>query len=154
MEELKLTDTAILNLIKQGTITKDVQIIKGITVTLKNLTQEDRENYSKLIKLPKMKTSETEEIEDSETKETDDKEDDSELNNTLYLLMETSKVPILVYAITKINDTDFSSMESKTTLHKLLLKLPPLFIDKAYNAYLDIEKQVSDLFSDDSLKKN
>ena len=143
MEEFKLTDAAILNLIKQGTVEKEVQIIDGIKITLRNLTQEDRENYSKLIKLPKM-----------ESKDTDGKVDEAELNNSLYLLMESSKVPILVYAITKINDTDFSSMESKTTLHKLLLQLPPLFIDKAYNAYVENEQSVNELFSNDSVKKN
>ena len=143
MEKFQLTDAAILNLIKQGTVEKEVQIIDGIKITLRNLTQEDRENYSKLIKLPKM-----------ESKDTDGKIDEDELNNSLYLLMEASKVPILVYAITKINDTDFSSMESKTTLHKLLLQLPPLFIDKAYNAYVENEQSVNELFSNDSVKKN
>lgn len=143
MEEFKLTDAAILNLIKQGTVTKEVQVIDGIKITLKNLTQEDRENYSKLIKLPTIKSNENK-----------DENKDEELNNTLYLLMEASKVPMLVYAITKINDTDFSSMESKTTLYKLLLQLPPLFIDKAYNAYTEIEQNVNNLFSDDSVKKN
>ena len=146
MEEFKLTDAAILNLIKQGTVEKEVQIIDGIKITLRNLTQEDRENYSKLIKLPKM------EIKDKDSE--DDKINESELNNSLYLLMESSKVPILVYAITKINNTDFSSMESKTALHKLLLQLPPLFIDKAYNAYVENEKSVNALFNDDSVKKN
>ncbi len=145
MSEIKLSDAAILNLIKQGTVTKDVKIIDGITITLKNLTQEDRENYSKLIDLPKMKTND---------KETSDKEQEEELNNTLYLLMETSKVPILVYAITKINDTDFSSMESKSTLHKLLLQLPPVFIDKAYNAYVENEQVINDIFNDENVKKN
>ena len=145
MAEIKLTDAAILNLIKQGTVTKDVKIMDGITITLKNLTQEDRENYSKLIDLPKMKTND---------KETSDKEQEEELNNTLYLLMETSKVPILVYAITKINDTDFSSMESKSTLHKLLLQLPPVFIDKAYNAYVENEQVINDIFNDENVKKN
>ena len=140
MEEFKLTDAAILNLIKQGTAEKEVQIIDGIKITLRNLTQEDRENYSKLIKLPKMGNG--------------DKIDEAELNNSFYLLMEASKVPILVYAITKINDTDFSSMESKTTLHKLLLRLPPLFIDKAYNAYVENEQSVNELFNNDSVKKN
>ena len=52
MEKFELTDTAILNLIKQGTVEKEVQIIDGIKITLKNLTQDDREKYSKLIKLP------------------------------------------------------------------------------------------------------
>ena len=146
MEEFKLTDAAILNLIKQGTAEKEVQIIDGIKITLRNLTQEDRENYSKLIKLPKMETK------DKDSK--DDRIDEAELNNSLYLLMEASKVPILVYAITKINDTDFSSMESKTTLHKLLLQLPPLFIDKAYNAYVENEQSVNELFNNDSVKKN
>lgn len=145
MSEIKLSDAAILNLIKQGTVTKDVKIMDGITITLKNLTQEDRENYSKLIDLPKMKTN---------NKETNDKEQEEELNNTLYLLMETSKVPILVYAITKINDTDFSSMESKSTLHKLLLQLPPVFIDKAYNAYVENEQVINDIFNDENVKKN
>lgn len=145
MAEIKLTDAAILNLIKQGTVTKDVKIMDGITITLKNLTQEDRENYSKLIDLPKMK---------NDDKEKDDKEKEEELNNTLYLLMETSKVPILVYAITKINDTDFSSMESKSTLHKLLLQLPPVFIDKAYNAYVENEQVINDIFNDENVKKN
>lgn len=145
MSEIKLSDAAILNLIKQGTVTKDVKIIDGITITLKNLTQEDRENYSKLIDLPKMKTND---------KEISDKEQEEELNNTLYLLMETSKVPILVYAITKINDTDFSSMESKSTLHKLLLQLPPVFIDKAYNAYVENEQVINDIFNDENVKKN
>lgn len=145
MEEFKLTDAAILDLIKQGTVTKDVKIIDGITITLKNLTQEDREKYSKLIDLPKVK---------SNDKEKSKEETEEELNNTLYLLMEASKVPILVYAITKINDTDFSSLESKTTLHKLLLQLPPIFIDKAYNAYVENEQSINDIFSDDSLKKN
>lgn len=144
MEEFKLTDAAILNLIKQGTAEKEVQIIDGIKITLRNLTQADRENYSKLIKLPKMETKDSK----------DDKIDEAELNNSLYLLMEASKVPILVYAITKINDTDFSSMESKTTLHKLLLQLPPLFIDKAYNAYVENEQSVNELFNNDSVKKN
>ena len=143
MEKFQLTDAAILNLIKQGTVEKEVQIIDGIKITLRNLTQEDRENYSKLIKLPKM-----------ESKDKDGKIDEDELNNSLYLLMEASKVPILLYAITKINDTDFSSMESKTTLHKLLLQLPPLFIDKAYNAYVENEQSVNELFSNDSVKKN
>ena len=145
MSEIKLSDAAILNLIKQGTVTKDVKIMDGITITLKNLTQEDRENYSKLIDLPKMKTND---------KETSDKEQEEELNNTLYLLMETSKVPILVYAITKINDADFSSMESKSTLHKLLLQLPPVFIDKAYNAYVENEQVINDIFNDENVKKN
>lgn len=145
MSEIKLSDAAILNLIKQGTVTKDVKIMDGITITLKNLTQEDRENYSKLIDLPKMKTN---------NKEISDKEQEEELNNTLYLLMETSKVPILVYAITKINDTDFSSMESKSTLHKLLLQLPPVFIDKAYNAYVENEQVINDIFNDENVKKN
>ena len=145
MAEFKLTDTAILDLIKQGTVTKDVKIIDGITITLKNLTQEDREKYSKLIDLPKVK---------SNDKEKSKEETEEEINNTLYLLMEASKVPILVYAITKINDTDFSSLESKTTLHKLLLQLPPIFIDKAYNAYVENEQNINNIFSDDSLKKN
>lgn len=145
MSELKLTDAAILNLIKQGTVTKEVKITDGITIVLKNLTQEDRENYSKLIELPKVKNNKEEKSEE---------ESEEELNNTLYLLMEASKVPILVYAITKINDTDFSSLKSKTTLHKLLLQLPPIFIDKAYNAYVENEQNINNIFSDDSLKKN
>lgn len=145
MEELKLTDAVILNLIKQGTVTKEVKIIDGITLTLKNLTQSDREKYSKLIELPKVK---------SNDKDKSKEETEEEINNTLYLLMEASKVPILVYAITKINDTDFSSMESKATLHKLLLQLPPIFIDKAYNAYTEIEQNINNLFSDESIKKN
>lgn len=146
-ENFQLTDTAILNLIKQGTIEKEVQIIEGIKITLRNLTQADRENYSKLIKLPKIENKENE-------ANTEDNVSEEELNNSLYLLMEASKVPILVYAITKINDTDFSSLKSKTTLHKLLLQLPPLFIDKAYNAYVENERNINDLFSDDTLKKN
>ena len=146
-ENFQLTDTALLNLIKQGTIEKEVQIIEGIKITLRNLTQADRENYSKLIKLPKIENKENEE-------NTEDNISEAELNNSLYLLMEASKVPILVYAITKINDTDFSSLKSKTTLHKLLLQLPPLFIDKAYNAYVENERNINDLFSDDTLKKN
>lgn len=145
MAEFKLTDTAILDLIKQGTVTKKVKITDGITVELKNLTQDDREKYSKLIDLPKVK---------SNDKDKSKEETEEEINNTLYLLMEASKVPILVYAITKINDTDFSSLESKTTLHKLLLQLPPIFIDKAYNAYVENEQSINDIFSDDSLKKN
>ena len=145
MAELKLTDAAILNLIKQGTVTKEVKITDGITIVLKNLTQEDRENYSKLIELPKVKNNKEEKSEE---------DSEEELNNTLYLLMEASKVPILVYAITKINDTDFSSLKSKTTLHKLLLQLPPIFIDKAYNAYVENEQNINNIFSDDSLKKN
>lgn len=145
MSEFKLTDAAILNLIKQGTVTKEVKITDGITIVLKNLTQEDRENYSKLIELPKVKNNKEEKSEE---------ESEEELNNTLYLLMEASKVPILVYAITKINDTDFSSLKSKTTLHKLLLQLPPIFIDKAYNAYVENEQNINNIFSDDSLKKN
>lgn len=145
MEEFKLTDAAILNLIKQGTVTKEIKITDGITIVLKNLTQEDRENYSKLINLPKVKNNNT-----NKSKE----ESEEEINNTLYLLMETSKVPILVYSITKINDTDFSSMESKSTLHKLLLQLPPVFIDKAYNAYTEIEQSINDLFNDEEVKKN
>lgn len=145
MAEFKLTDAAILNLIKQGTVTKEVKITDGITIVLKNLTQEDRENYSKLIELPKVKNNKEEKSEE---------ESEEEINNTLYLLMEASKVPILVYAITKINDTDFSSLKSKTTLHKLLLQLPPIFIDKAYNAYVENEQNINNIFSDDSLKKN
>lgn len=145
MAELKLTDAAILDLIKQGTVTKEVKITDGITIVLKNLTQEDRENYSKLIELPKVKNNKEEKSEE---------DSEEELNNTLYLLMEASKVPILVYAITKINDTDFSSLKSKTTLHKLLLQLPPIFIDKAYNAYVENEQNINNIFSDDSLKKN
>ena len=145
MAEFKLTDAAILNLIKQGTVTKEVKITDGITIVLKNLTQEDRENYSKLIELPKVKNNKEEKSE---------AESEEEINNTLYLLMEASKVPILVYSITKINDTDFSSLESKTTLHKLLLQLPPIFIDKAYNAYVENEQNINNIFSDDSLKKN
>lgn len=145
MAEFKLTDAAILDLIKQGTVTKEVKITDGITIVLKNLTQEDRENYSKLIELPKVKNNKEEKSEE---------ESEEEINNTLYLLMEASKVPILVYAITKINDTDFSSLKSKTTLHKLLLQLPPIFIDKAYNAYVENEQNINNIFSDDSLKKN
>lgn len=145
MAEFKLTDAAILDLIKQGTVTKEVKITDGITIVLKNLTQEDRENYSKLIELPKVKNNKEEKSEE---------DSEEELNNTLYLLMEASKVPILVYAITKINDTDFSSLKSKTTLHKLLLQLPPIFIDKAYNAYVENEQNINNIFSDDSLKKN
>lgn len=145
MSELKLTDAVILDLIKQGTVTKEVKITDGITIVLKNLTQEDRENYSKLIELPKVKNNKEEKSEE---------DSEEELNNTLYLLMEASKVPILVYAITKINDTDFSSLKSKTTLHKLLLQLPPIFIDKAYNAYVENEQNINNIFSDDSLKKN
>ena len=145
MSEFKLTDAAILDLIKQGTVTKEVKITDGITIVLKNLTQEDRENYSKLIELPKVKNNKEEKSEE---------DSEEELNNTLYLLMEASKVPILVYAITKINDTDFSSLKSKTTLHKLLLQLPPIFIDKAYNAYVENEQNINNIFSDDSLKKN
>jgi len=149
MAEFKLTDTAILDLIKQGTVTKKVKITDGITVELKNLTQDDREKYSKLIDLPKVKSNDKDNDKDKSKEETEE-----EINNTLYLLMEASKVPILVYAITKINDTDFSSLESKTTLHKLLLQLPPIFIDKAYNAYVENEQSINDIFSDDSLKKN
>lgn len=149
MAEFKLTDTAILDLIKQGTVTKKVKITDGITVELKNLTQDDRERYSKLIDLPKVKSNDKDNDKDKSKEETEE-----EINNTLYLLMEASKVPILVYAITKINDTDFSSLESKTTLHKLLLQLPPIFIDKAYNAYVENERSINAIFSDDSLKKN
>lgn len=149
MAEFKLTDTAILDLIKQGTVTKKVKITDGITVELKNLTQDDREKYSKLIDLPKVKSNDKDNDKDKSKEETEE-----EINNTLYLLMEASKVPILVYAITKINDTDFSSLESKTTLYKLLLQLPPIFIDKAYNAYVENEQSINAIFSDDSLKKN
>lgn len=149
MAEFKLTDTAILDLIKQGTVTKKVKITDRITVELKNLTQDDREKYSKLIDLPKVKSNDKDNDKDKSKEETEE-----EINNTLYLLMEASKVPILVYAITKINDTDFSSLESKTTLHKLLLQLPPIFIDKAYNAYVENERSINAIFSDDSLKKN
>lgn len=143
MENFELTDVAILNLIKQGTIEKEVNITDDIKITLKNLTQEDREQYSKLINLPKI-----------ENKNKDGEASEADLNNSLYLLMESSKVPILVYAITKINNTDFSSMESKTTLYKLLLQLPPVFIDKAYSAYVENEQNINNIFSDDSIKKN
>lgn len=151
MEEFKLTDAAILDLIKQGTVIKKVKITDRITIELKNLTQDDREKYSKLIDLPKVKSNDKDNDKD---KDKSKEETEEEINNTLYLLMEASKVPILVYAITKINDTDFSSLESKTTLHKLLLQLPPIFIDKAYNAYVENERSINAIFSDDSLKKN
>ena len=49
MAEFKLTDAVILELIKQGTVTKDVKIMDGVTVTLKNLTQEDIKYYLTLL---------------------------------------------------------------------------------------------------------
>jgi hypothetical protein len=45
-------------------------------------------------------------------------------------------------------------MESKSTLHKLLLQLPPVFIDKAYNAYVENEQVINDIFNDENVKKN
>ena len=68
MAELKLTDAAILNLIKQGTVTKEVKITDGITIVLKNLTQEDRENYSKLIELPKVKNKKKKKVKKNQKK--------------------------------------------------------------------------------------
>jgi len=71
MAEFKLTDTAILDLIKQGTVTKKVKITDGITVELKNLTQDDREKYSKLIDLPKVKSNDKDNDKDKSKEETE-----------------------------------------------------------------------------------
>lgn len=131
----ELTDNSILELIKSGTIIKEFKLSKDVTVYFKNLTQEDREAYSKLIEIPKS-------------------ENNTDINNTLYIVMEASKVPLLCYAITKINDVDFSTKESKSALLKLLRQFPPVVVDKLYEAHLENENNFVSLFNNEDLKKN
>jgi hypothetical protein len=140
MEEKKfeLTDTAILDLIKYGTMTKEVKLSDKVTVYIKNLTQEDRECYSKQIKLPNIK----------------DEKKENNPDEMLYSLIEASKVPILTYAICKINEVDFSSKESKPALKQFLLQLPPVIIDKLYDAHVENENTLDATFNNEEVKKN
>jgi seryl-tRNA synthetase len=133
-KNFELNDTAIMDLIKYGTMTKEVKLNDKVTIYLKNLTQEDRVKYSKLINIKS------------------DKEKNQD--EALFELIESSKVPVLLYAITKINDIDFSTDESKTTLKQLLLKFPPTVIDKIYDAHIENENTLIATFNNEELKKN
>lgn len=135
MEDLKLTDSAVVELIKYGTMTKEVKLSDKVSVYIKNLTQDDKEKYSKLVKIEK--PSEKETVEDS-----------------LFSLVEASKVPLLTYAIVKINNADFSTEESKKTLMDTLKKFPSVFIDKLYAEYIDNENSLINLFNSEDVKKN
>lgn len=135
MEDLKLTDSAIVELIKYGTMTKEVKLNDKVSVYIKNLTQSDREKYSKLVQISK--PSKDDNVEDS-----------------LFAVVEASKVPLLTYAITKINDIDFISDESKYKLKSILEQLPSVFIDKLYSEYLDNENKLIDIFNNEEVKKN
>lgn len=135
MENLKLTDEKIIELIKFGTMTREVKINDTVTFYIKNLTQSDREKYSKLVQLSKPSKNET--VEDS-----------------LFMVVEASKVPLLTYAITKINDVDFTSDNSKSDLKNILEQLPSVIIDKLYSEYLDNENKLVETFNNEEVKKN
>lgn len=135
MENLNLTDEKILELIKFGTMTKEVKISDTVKFYIKNLTQSDREKYSKLVQLEKPSNDKT--VEDS-----------------LFAVVEASKVPLLTYAITKINDIDFTSDSSKSELKKILEQLPSILIDKLYSEYLDNESKLVETFNNEEVKKN
>lgn len=135
MEELKLTDASVLELIKYGTMTREVKLNDKVTVYIKTLTQDDKEKYSKLVKLGKPSNNET--VEDS-----------------LFVLVEASKVPLLTYAITKINNVDFSSEDSKSTLINILKQFPSIIIDKLYNEYMENENSLISIFNNEEVKKN
>lgn len=135
MEEFKLTDASILELIKFGTITREVKVNDNVTFYIKNLTQSDREKYSKLVQIEKPSKDET-------------------VEESLFAVVEASKVPLLTYAITKINDVDFTSDSSKSELKKILEQLPSIVIDKLYSEYLDNESKLVDTFNNEDVKKN
>lgn len=135
MEEFKLTDASILELIKFGTITREVKVNDKVTFYIKNLTQSDREKYSKLVQIEKPSK-------------------DGTVEESLIAVVEASKVPLLTYAITKINDVDFTSDSSKAELKKILEQLPSIVIDKLYSEYLDNEGKLVDIFNNEEVKKN
>ena len=135
MEEFKLTDASILELIKFGTITREVKVNDKVTFYIKNLTQSDREKYSKLVQIEKPSK-------------------DGTVEESLIAVVEASKVPLLTYAITKINDVDFTSDSSKAELKKILEQLPSIVIDKLYSEYLDNEGKLVDTFNNEEVKKN
>ena len=135
MEEFKLTDASILELIKFGTITREVKVNGKVTFYIKNLTQSDREKYSKLVQIEKPSK-------------------DGTVEESLIAVVEASKVPLLTYAITKINDVDFTSDSSKAELKKILEQLPSIVIDKLYSEYLDNEGKLVDTFNNEEVKKN
>lgn len=135
MEEFKSTDASILELIKFGTITREVKVNDKVTFYIKNLTQSDREKYSKLVQIEKPSK-------------------DGTVEESLIAVVEASKVPLLTYAITKINDVDFTSDSSKAELKKILEQLPSIVIDKLYSEYLDNEGKLVDTFNNEEVKKN
>lgn len=134
MENFNLTDEKILELIKFGTVTKEIKI-NEVSFFIRNLTQSDKEKYSKLVQIEKPS-------------------EDGTVEDSLFAVMEASKVPLLTYAITKINAIDFSSDSSKSELKKILEQLPSVIIDKLYAEYLDNESKLVDTFSNEQVKKN
>lgn len=135
MAELKLEDAAIVELIKYGTVTKEIKLSDKVIVYIKNLTQDDKEKYSKLVRLEKPS-------------------EDKSIDASLFAIVEASKVPLLTYAITRINDIDFSSDSSKSRLKDILMQLPSIFIDKLYAEYMNNENKLATLFNDEEVKKN
>ena len=131
----QLSDIDLESLIKYGTKITTVEVTPSVKVRIKNLTQTDRESYSKLIKIPSLGKSE---------------------ESTLYTLVESSRIPVLIYAIVGINDIDYTTPESKLQLAELLKSLPSPVIDKLYALYLEEESKLLTLLSpssSDELKK-
>lgn len=135
VNKFELTDDAILELIKYGTLTKEVKINKDVTVYIKNLTQEDRENFTKEIKVNKSGNSD-------------------DMDASLYSIMEMSKIPLLIQIISKINNIEFNTPEKKQQLQVLLKQLPSAVIDKIYAAHLDNESEFISTLQNEEVKKN
>ena len=53
----------------------------------------------------------------------------------------------------KINEVDFSSKESKPALKQFLLQLPPVIIDKLYDAHVENENTLDATFNNEEVKK-
>jgi hypothetical protein len=116
-------------LIKFGTITKEVEIVPGLKVTLKTLTEAEREAALKLIK-------------------------EVQLEENLLVKSEIMKRPILVMAIEKINSASFNTPETKAALLQKMTSLQSLVVDVIYLEYQKLLNEQYELLQGGLKKKS
>lgn len=130
-EQSKAIEADTEKLIFGGVLERDITPFKGITVTMHTLSEEERVKATENLNV--------------------------KMDENSITLQEASKVPTLIYAITKINNngeiSKFETEESKKVLKHILDKTPAYVIDVLYVEYV---KLVSDLVTllETGVKKN
>jgi ribosomal protein L10 len=114
-------------LVKYGKVEKQVEPIKGWKITMHALSQEEREQLGKLVP-------------------------DSDVT-TIYSRGEATKRPTLAWAITKINDDVFESLEQKQTLLEKLKAAPGTTLDLIFMEYQNLYLEQFDLLQNGIKKK-